>query len=74
MNILHLSEEESYDRIKQWALKCNNAKPLKPSVVDFDYMLRIAIKRAKNTGVKPLKFKDTLQYKNKELYRLLSPS
>jgi hypothetical protein len=61
-----------FSRIKQWVLKCNEVKPLKPSIRDFDDIIRNAIKRAKDTGVKPLKYKDTLQYKNKELYRLLS--
>jgi hypothetical protein len=67
-----LSADESFNRIKQWALKCNKIKPLKPSIMNFDYIIRNAIKRAKVTGVKPLKFKDTLQYKNKELYQVLS--
>lgn len=39
----------------------------------FDHIIRNAIKRAKDTGVKPLKFIDTLQYKNVELCGLLSP-
>jgi hypothetical protein len=54
-------------------LNCNDVKPLKPSIGDFHYIVRNAIKRAKGTGVK-LKFKDTLQNKNKELYQLLSSS
>ena len=72
VNILDLSDEESFNRIKQWVLKCNEVKSLKPSISDFDNIIRYAIKRAKETGIKPLKFKDTLQYKNKELFRLLS--
>ena len=69
INILKLSDEESFNRIKEWALKCNNINPLKPSIKDFDTIIKNAIKRAKVTGIKPLKFKDTLQYKNKKLYR-----
>lgn len=71
VNIVHLSDEESFNRIKQWALKCNEVKPLKPSIRDFDYIIRNAVKRAKDTGVKPLKFRDTLRFRNKELYQLL---
>ena len=74
VNILNLSDDESFIRIKEWALKCNNIKPLKPSIKDFDIIIKNAIKRAKVTGVKPLKFKDTLQYKNKKLYDIISSS
>jgi hypothetical protein len=72
VNILNLTEEESYHRLKRWVLKCNELKSLEPSINDFDFIIRYAVKRAKETGVKPLKFKDTLQYKNRELFRLLS--
>ena len=68
VNILNSSEEESFSRIKDWVSKCNSIRPLKPSIKDFDDIINNAIKRAKVTGIKPLKFKDTLQYKNKKLY------
>ncbi len=74
VNILKLSDEESFSRIKDWALKCNNINPLKPSIKDFDIIIKNAIKRAKVTGIKPLKFKDTLQYKNKKLYDIILSS
>ena len=32
INIINLSDDESFSRIKQWALKCNNINPLKPSM------------------------------------------
>ncbi len=71
INILKLSEVESFNRIKQWALKCNEVNPLKSSIKDFDDIIKNAIKRAKITGIKPLKFKDTLQYKNKQLFDII---
>ena len=71
VNILNLSDEESFCRIKQWILKCNDINPLKPSITEFDNIIKNAIKRAKDTGIKPLKFKDTLQYKNKKLYDMI---
>ena len=74
VNILNLSDEDSFNRIKLWVLKCNDMKSLKPSISDFDILIRYAVKKAKETRVKPLKFKDTLQFKNKELFRLLSSS
>jgi hypothetical protein len=74
VHVLHYSNEESFNKIIQWALKCNDVKPLKPSIRDFDNIIRNAIKRSNDTGVKPLKFKDTLQNKNKELYLLFSSS
>ncbi len=72
VNILCLSNEDSFQRIKQWVLKCDEMKSLSPSINGFDYIIKYAIKRARQTGIKPLKFKDTLQYKNKELFRLLA--
>jgi len=71
INILNLTNEESFIRIKEWALKCNSIRPLKPSIRDFDIIIVNTMKRAKVTGVKPLKFKDTLQCKNKELYDII---
>ena len=71
INILKLSDEESFSRIKKWVLKCNDANPLKPSIRDFDNLIKNAIKRANYTGIKPLKFNDTLQYKNKELFDMI---
>ena len=72
VNILKLSDEDSLHRIRQWVLKCNDVKPLEPSISNFDIIIKNAIKRAKETGVKPLRIKETLQYKNKELFLLLS--
>lgn len=74
VNILNLSDEDSFHRIKQWVLKCNDVKPLEPTIRDFDIIIKNAVKRAKETGVKPLKFKDTLQYKNKILYTIILSS
>ncbi|HEX5186451.1 MAG TPA: DNA primase noncatalytic subunit PriX [Nitrososphaeraceae archaeon] len=72
VNVLELSDKESFQQINQWILKCNEIKSLSPSINDFDTIIKYAIKRARQTGIKPLRFKATLQYKNKELFRLLS--
>jgi hypothetical protein len=37
----------------------------------LDDLISRAIERAKETGIKPLKFEQTLQYKNRELYNML---
>jgi Primase X len=74
VNILKLSDEESFNKIKDWVLKCNDVKSLNPSIRDFDNIIKNSINRARITGVKPLKFKDTLQYKNKNLYNMLLSS
>jgi hypothetical protein len=74
VNILKLSREESFRRINEWALKCNDVKPLEPSIKDFNIIIENAIKRAKIAGIKPLKFKDTLQYKNKNVYDIILSS
>lgn len=71
VNVLRLSDGESFDRIKQWVLKCNDAESLRPSTNDFDFIIKYSLKRVRENGVKPLRFKDMLQYKNKELFQLL---
>lgn len=72
VNVQKLSDEDSLYKIRQWVLKCNDIKSLEPSISDFDIIIKYSIKRARETGVKPLKFKETLQVKNKELFRLLA--
>jgi hypothetical protein len=74
VNIFNLTDEESFIRIKQWALKCNVIRPLEPSIKDFDTVIKNAIRRAKITGIKPLKFNETLQLKNKKLYDIILSS
>jgi hypothetical protein len=74
VNILNLSDGESFRRIKQWTLQCNNIRPLKPSIKDFDTIIKNAIRRAKVTEIKPVRFKDTLQYKKKKLYEIILSS
>lgn len=71
VNILKLSDEESFNRIKEWILKCNNVKALEPSIKNFDNSIKNAITRAKVIRIKPLKFRETLQYKNKKLYHII---
>jgi hypothetical protein len=66
-----LTDADSFSRIEEWVLKCNQVKKLEPSLDYFDDLINRAIKRPKETGIKPLKFEDTLQYKNKELYEML---
>lgn len=74
VNIIKLSDKESFSKIKEWALRCNSLGQLKPSVIYFDIIIKNAIKRAKITGIKPLKFKDTLQFKNRKLYDIILSS
>ena len=71
VNIQRQSDSESYGKIKQWALNCNEVEKLKPCVEYFDDLIRKHIERTKNTKIKPLKFEETLRYKNKELYSIL---
>jgi DNA polymerase family B/Primase X len=70
-NIQKLTDTESFSRIKEWVLKCNTVKELEPSISYFDDLINRAIERAKDTGIRPLKFEETLQYKNRELYNML---
>jgi hypothetical protein len=74
VNILKLSDDESFIKMKDWILKCNNINPIRPSIKDFDIIIENAIKRAKVTGIKPLKFKETLQLKNEKLYDIILTS
>jgi Primase X len=74
VNVQELSDADSFDRIKEWVLRCNEVKELEPSVGYFDELIIKAIRRARDTGIKPLRFEETLRYKNKELYVLLRRS
>jgi len=51
--------------------RCDKVKNLKPSVAYFDDYTRKAIGRARSSGIKSLKFQETLKVKNRELYGML---
>ena len=70
INIQHLSDTEAFCRINEWLLKCK-VRNLEPSVAYFDDYARKAIERARSSGIKSLKFQDTLRVKNKVLYEML---
>jgi Primase X len=71
VNIQHQSDIDCFSKIKQWVLKCNEINKLKPATVHFDDLIKKSIERARNTRIKPLKFEETLRYKNRELYDML---
>jgi Primase X len=71
VNVQKLTGPDSFSRIKEWALKCDLVKKLEPSLGYFYDLINRALERAKETGIKPLKFEDTLRYKNRELYNML---
>jgi non-catalytic primase subunit PriX-like protein len=70
VNVQKLTDTDFFSRIKEWVLKRNAVTKLELSINYFDLINR-AIKRAKETGIRSLKFEETLQYKNRELYDLL---
>jgi len=39
VNVQELSDVDSFDRIKEWVLRCNGVKELKPSVDYFDELI-----------------------------------
>jgi hypothetical protein len=71
INIQRLSDTETFSRINEWLLKCSKVRNLEPSVAYFDDYTRKAIERARSSGIKPLKFQETLKVKNKTLYEML---
>ncbi|MGI8832967.1 MAG: DNA primase noncatalytic subunit PriX [Nitrososphaeraceae archaeon] len=71
VNIQHQSDSESFGKIKQWALNCNEIESLKPSIEYFEDLIKTSLERVKKTRIKPLKFEETLRYKNMELYNIL---
>jgi hypothetical protein len=72
VNVLHLSLEDSFNRIRQWVNECAKVKKLEPSVEYFHSLIEYSIERARNTGFRPLKLKETLRYKNKQLFEILA--
>ncbi len=73
-NVQGLSDADSFDRIREWGLRCNEVRELEPSGDYFVELIKKSIKRARETGIKPLRFEETLRYKNQELYDLLHQS
>jgi len=71
VNIQNLYDADSFTKVKKWTLKCNEIRKLEPSVQYFDALIKRSIERARNTRIKPLKFEETLHYKNEELYNML---
>jgi hypothetical protein len=71
VNVLRLSDEESYNRTRDWILKCHDTKRLELSTPFFESLIKYEINRARRKGIKPLKFKVTLKYRNRKLYELL---
>ena len=72
VNVQRLKESDSFDKIKAWILKCNRVNKVRPSIRQFDNIIRYAISRCQNNpDIKPLRFEETLHQKNIELYRLL---
>jgi hypothetical protein len=65
------SNADSFNRIKQWVVKCNEVKKVEPSIVYFEDLIKRSIERATNTRIKPLRFEETLKHKNRELYDIL---
>jgi Primase X len=71
-NIKCISENESFDRIREWVLRCNEMNYLHPSVRFFEELIKKSIQRARlNSEIKPMSFERTLKFKNNELYQLL---
>ncbi|MGB8936258.1 MAG: DNA primase noncatalytic subunit PriX, partial [Candidatus Nitrosopolaris sp.] len=71
INIQRLSDTETFSRINEWLLKCSKVRNLEPPVAYFDDYTRKAIERARSSGIKSLKFQETLKVKNKALYEML---
>ena len=72
VNVQGLLDDDSFSKIKEWVLKCNEVRKMDPSIQHFDHLTKKSIQRAKKTHVKPLRFNQALQYKNTELFDMLS--
>jgi hypothetical protein len=44
VNVQQLSDADSFSRIKEWVLRCNEVKELESSVSNFDELINKAIK------------------------------
>ena len=65
------NEDRKLFEKKEWVLRWNEVKKIKPSIEYFDNLINRSSKRVRDTGIKPLKFDETLKYKNQKLYDLL---
>jgi hypothetical protein len=71
VNIKCISEKESFTRIKEWALGCNEVKTLHPSVRFFEDLINKSIQRARlNSEIRPMRFEGTLKFKGGKLSKI----
>jgi hypothetical protein len=71
INIKHLSDADTFGKVKEWLSKCGKLKSLDPSY-NFDYWIKHHINRCKsNKDLKPIRFEDKLPESNPDLYKII---
>jgi hypothetical protein len=70
INVKHNNPDQAHAIIKDWSLKCNEIRPLSPSVREFDTIIRNDIKEAIKIGKASIGEK-LLKDMNNELYRIV---
>jgi hypothetical protein len=70
INVKHMNADQAYAIMKDWAMRCNEIRPLSPSVREFDNKIRNDIKEAIKSGKAPIGEK-LLKDMNNELYKMM---
>jgi hypothetical protein len=70
INVKHISPDQAYAIMKDWSLKCNEIRPLSPSVREFDNIIRNDIREAIKSGKASIGEK-LLNDMNNQLYKIL---
>jgi hypothetical protein len=69
INIIHLSFNQAWFILRDWVLKCNTFRALKPSINNFlNYRVKVAIDRSTKNHIPPIK-KETIKKNYPEWYR-----
>jgi len=72
VNIQHHSNTEAFCKTKEWLLpQCATKSKTWNHLYHTSINIMKAIERARNSGIKSLKFQETLKVKNKALYEML---
>jgi hypothetical protein len=70
INVKHINPDQAYAIMKDWSVRCNEIRPLSPSVREFDKKIRNDIKEAIKNGKASIG-ENLLKDMNNELYRIV---
>jgi hypothetical protein len=56
--IKKFTPNQTFDLIKEYLIKCNELKPLNPSIKEFEKRIKIAIEKSIDSRIPPIRIKN----------------